>query len=104
MYKYKKDKYQKTRGGNSRILNITCEHCGEHITYYQKDGPGILKRMYFDRFIDYKPTQKELICKSCNRVVGIKFNYKKENRSAYRMFVGSTAKKIISQNKISELR
>ena len=41
MYKIIKDKFQKNRGGTSRILDIACDHCGSHLTFYQKDGPGM---------------------------------------------------------------
>ena len=101
MYKFKKDKFQKNRGGTSRVLDITCDHCNKHIAYYQKDGPGMLKRMYLDRFIDLIPSGNKLICPSCQRELGMLMNYKKENRAAYRLFVGSVNKKIISQNKLS---
>ena len=47
--KFKSDKFKKARGGYSRLFDIRCEKCGNHICYYQKDGPGILKRMYLDR-------------------------------------------------------
>jgi hypothetical protein len=94
VYKLQKDRYQKARGGYSRILEILCERCGNHIAYYQKDGPGILKRMYIDRIIDAQPIVKELICQSCNQILGTKINYKKENRAAYRLFVGAISKQI----------
>jgi hypothetical protein len=100
MYNFQKDKFQKNRGGTSRVLDVLCEHCKKHVTYYQKDGPGILKRMYLDRFIDTNPTDEKLVCTNCKRQLGILINYKKENRSAYRLFVGSVNKKIISQNKL----
>ena len=96
----KKDKYSKARGGTSRVLDIACEHCGQHIAYYQKDGPGVLKRMYIDRFIDSIPSEKELKCKNCKKVLGIKIVYKKESRNAYRLFVGATTKKIVSKDSI----
>jgi peptide methionine sulfoxide reductase MsrB len=96
MYKFVKDKYHKSRGGTSRVLEITCEHCKNHVTYYQKDGPGILKRLYVDRFIDTKPVGNTLTCLVCSSELGILFNYKKEDRPAYRLFVGSVAKKIAS--------
>lgn len=95
MYKLKNDKFKKNRGGNSRILDVFCEGCGAHLAYYQKDGPGILKRMYVDRFVDFSPTDDELICQSCQRVLGCLINYKKENRPAYRLFVGAVNKKVV---------
>lgn len=100
MYKFQKDRFQKNRGGASRVLDVTCDHCGRHLTYYQKDGPGMLKRMYVDRFIDYRPEGDKLACQSCGRELGLIMNYKKEDRLAYRLFAGAVNKKIISQNKL----
>lgn len=101
MYKVQNDKYRKSRGGTSRILAVSCEGCGSHLTYYQKDGPGTLKRMYVDRFIDTRPTGSELVCKSCGRVLGVLITYKKEDRSAYRLFAGSVTKKIVRRDSIA---
>lgn len=100
MYKFKHDEYQKNRGGTSRVLDISCDHCGEHVTYYQKDGPGILKRMYVDRFIDLKPTGESLKCPACDAELGKLIEYKNESRPAYRLFAGAVNKHIISQHKI----
>ena len=64
---------------------------------YQKDGPGILKRLYLDR-IDSSDNQKwkeKLVCKKCGTVLGIYMIYQKENRPAYRLFAGAIEKKII---------
>lgn len=100
MYKYKNDRFQKNRGGSSRVLDIRCSKCAEHVAYYQKDGPGILKRMYVDRFIDMTPTGSDLICTKCQQSLGTKFNYKKENRPAYRLYVGAISKSIISAREL----
>lgn len=102
MYKFKRDKYQKNRGGTSRILDINCGHCDNHVAFYQKDGPGILKRMYIDRFIDLEPTGKSLVCTACNRELGSEMTYKKEDRPAFRLFVGAVHKKIIAANQLPE--
>src|SRR5664279_4959329 len=99
MYKFKRDQYQKNRGGSSRVLDIICDHCDEHVAYYQKDGPGMLKRMYVDRFIDLSTSGDSFICPSCNTELGKLINYKKEDRPAYRLFAGAVKKKVISQNK-----
>lgn len=101
MYSIKKDKYRKSRGDYSRLLDISCEHCGNHICFYQKDGPGPLRRLYIDRIIDIKPTNKFLKCPSCNRDLGMEIMYKKENRPAYRLFVDAIVKKVISKNIIT---
>lgn len=89
----KNDKYRKARGGWSRILDITCENCGHHICFYQKDGPGPLKRMYFDR-MDNLANKDKLVCPNCNETLGVKIVYKKEDRLAYRLFEGAVVKKI----------
>lgn len=62
---FKSDSYKRARGGRSRLLEITCEKCGERICLYQKDGPGNLRRMYIDRIIDplVSITKKDLSCK-----------------------------------------
>lgn len=91
----KNDKYKKARGGWSRMLDISCEHCGNHICFYQKDGPGPLKRMYHDRISDFPTNSSQLVCTGCGSVLGVGIIYEKENRPAYRLFVGSITKKIV---------
>lgn len=97
MYKIKSDKYKTVRGGQSRLLDVMCGHCGQHVSYYQKDGPGILKRMYCDRMIGSKTESKELSCEKCGRVLGVKIIYEKENRPAYRLILGAVTKKIVKK-------
>ena len=46
---WKNDSYKKARGGYARLLAVGCATCGTHLFYYQKDGPGIVKRLYVDR-------------------------------------------------------
>lgn len=91
----KNDKFSQARGGWSRVLEVCCEKCSGHICYYQKDGPGPLKRMYVDRFIDAKPDGKVLECQHCSQELGLKIIYKKENRAAYRLFESAVKKKIV---------
>ena len=92
---FKNDKYKKARGGYSRLLNICCEKCTNHICFYQKDGPGILKRMYLDRISGVSLNSKtNLTCTNCKELLGVPIIYKKEKRHAYRLFVGSVTKKI----------
>jgi hypothetical protein len=101
MYKFKNDSYQKSRGGTSRVLDVSCEHCNNHVAYYQKDGPGVLKRVYVDRFIDIVPSGNNLVCMNCKRQLGTLIDYKKEERPAYRLFVGAVTKKIVSRDNLS---
>ncbi len=90
----KQDKYRRARGGHYRVLDLSCSKCGIHVAYYQKDGPGILKRMYVDRIIDSKIGRGNLICPKCKELLGVPMIYKKENRPAIRLFVGEVSKKI----------
>lgn len=102
--KFKSDEYRKTRGGYSRFYDILCEHCGAKILTYQKDGPGILKRLYLDRISapeNLANFQKlsinripNLVCQECRTVLAVPYIYKKEDRKAYRLFVGAVSKKI----------
>lgn len=103
--KLKNDRYKKVRGGYSRLLEISCESCGRLLCNYQKDGPGILRRMYLDRITNSKTYSDlhylnikdipEFKCQPCKRLLGICIKYEKENRLAYRLFVGAVTKKII---------
>jgi len=105
MVKFKHDIFKKHRGGRSKLLEITCASCGQHICLYQKDGQGILKRMYFDRIFEskeYSDLKKEslkqtlhFICPTCKKVIGIPYIYKKEQRPAFRLIAGSVNKKIV---------
>ena len=86
------------------MLNINCAKCGEFILEYQKDGPGPLKRMYFDRIhnpdklsnLENKNLKKINIlkCPGCNRLIAYPYIYKKENRKSFRVFQGAISKKI----------
>ena len=98
MNKLKNDKYRKNRGGYSRLLDLSCSKCGAYLFSYQKDGPGILKRLYLDR-IEGKVTSKNLVCSKCKELLGVRIIYKKENRPAFRLFTGAVAKKIKKSTK-----
>ena len=65
----KNDKYKKARGGWSR--------------------------MYVDRMSDLQLTDERLRCPHCDAILGTKMLYKKEDRPAYRLYVGSVIKKIV---------
>ena len=94
----KNDRYKKVRGGWSRILDISCEKCGNHICFYQKDGSGPLKRMYHDRMDGFSTKNSNLVCPECESVLGVGIIYEKESRPAYRLFVGSITKKITKRS------
>src|SRR3989338_10641409 len=92
--KFKSDKYRKARGGHSRLLDVSCAKCNTHLFYYQKDGPGILKRTYLDRIVDSKVGKSNLVCPKCKELLGVPIIYKKESRPAIRLFEGAVSKKI----------
>lgn len=96
MPKLIRDKYRSARGGHSKILDIACSHCGSHIAYYQKDGPGTLKRMYLDRILDGAASKGDLSCAKCGRTLGSLITYQKEGRLAYRLYVDSVTRKAVS--------
>lgn len=91
----KSDSYRSTRGGWSRIIEVSCEKCEHLVCKYQKDGPGPLKRMYWDRIIDFMLTKDKFRCPHCKTLLGIEILYEKESRRAYRLFQDSVKKKII---------
>jgi len=103
-FEFKKDKYKIARGTHSRLLNLFCRVCGKKIITYQKDGPGNLRRLYFDRIFSPKnlanlrseplnavPT---LRCPKCKEDIGTPYIYKKENRKAFRVYQDALVKKI----------
>lgn len=101
MYKIINDQFKKARGGKTHILDISCGNCGSHISFYQKDGPGLLMRMYIDRFIDFQPDGNDLACSSCLRILGNKIIFEKENRPAYRLYVGAATTKLVSAKSVT---
>lgn len=94
--RFKKDKYRRARGGYSRLLQISCEKCGNVVALYQKDGPGPLKRMYLDRIMEPSNiTDKNFVCGKCEHLLGVRYIYEKEKRPAFRLFEGAITKKIV---------
>jgi hypothetical protein len=96
----KRDHYNQARGGWSRVLDVSCEKCSQHICFYQKDGPGPLKRMYIDRIIDVQSSTDRLICDHCQHELGVATTYEKEQRPAYRLFQDAVTKKIVAQSNL----
>lgn len=96
-YKIQKDRYYKSRGSNTKLYQIKCSSCMSKIAKYQKDGPGILKRLYLDRIFDIntKSENSDLYCDNCDTLIRIHYIYKPEKRPAYRLFVGAISKSII---------
>lgn len=103
---FKNDRFKKNRGGHSRWLSLSCEKCKAQLLIYQKDGPGLLKRLYLDR-IAY-PTnlnsRRKLKCKKCKTVLGIPIIHEKENRPAYRLFADAIEKRIVKGSKLPKIR
>ena len=103
-FEFKKDTYKKARGTYSRLLEISCRVCSKAILVYQKDGPGNLRRLYFDRIFSPKDlTQLDsknfssistLSCPRCKEELGTPYIYKKENRKAFKIYQEALVKKI----------
>ena len=103
-FKFKKDKYKSARGKYSRLLNIFCRVCGQKILTYQKDSPGNLRRLYFDRIfhpkklknLEFKPLNAISILggPKCKEDIGTPYLYKKENRKAFKVYQDAIIKKI----------
>jgi len=104
VFKIKNDKYKHARGGESKLLVIGCSGCGAEICLYQKDGPGLLKRLYLDRIVKsdkYFGLQNQslnaipvLKCDHCGKNIGYPCIYTKEKRLAFRLVLGAFSKKI----------
>ncbi len=106
MNKIIKDQYYESRGGYLRALEITCRSCGGFISYYQKDGPGNLRRMYLDRMSqpslpNYWRTECEKLtpvrCPHCQKLLGTCYIYEKEDREAIILYQDAVKKKIVKQ-------
>jgi hypothetical protein len=101
---WKNDTYRKARGGYARLFAVSCATCGTHLFYYQKDGPGIVKRLYLDRIyqsnaytgLQHRVLQHipQLLCPQCGEHLGIPILYQKEQRLAFRLFAGAVTTKI----------
>lgn len=98
-FKLRRDRYMSARGGTSAFYNIYCAHCRHWLLLYQKDGPGNLFRMYFDRIhspenlVSSSGDSKGLTCSHCKVSIGVLMVYKPENRLAFRLIPGAIVKK-----------
>jgi len=101
-YEIKKDGFRAGRGGHTRILKLTCSKCDMFLCNYQKDGPGHLRRVYFDRMIGFSVDEDAqfLCCLKCDTILGMKIVYEEENRLAYRLFVDAINQKIVSKGNL----
>jgi len=103
-FKFKRDKYKKSRGSYSRLLNLHCRVCGKLFAVYQKDGSGNLRRLYMDRILYPKKLTnlekkslnkvKVLKCSKCKEEIGTPFIYKKEKRKAFKVYQDAIVKKV----------
>ena len=69
------------------MVNLHCRVCDCMFATYQKDGPGALKRLYFDRIKPVGPETLDmhtgvLKCPGCKEPLAVPYVYKKENRDA----------------------
>jgi hypothetical protein len=103
-FKFKIDQYRKNRGDYSRIIDVHCRKCKTLIMKYQKDGPGVLRRLYFDRILTPKELTelekktlskiKDLKCPKCKILLGTPYIFPQENRKCFRMYQDAVTKKV----------
>lgn len=103
-FKFKNDQYRAARGNRTRMVDISCRVCGQHIMVYQKDDyPGRLRRLYFDRIfspprlvgLERTPLSKAkpLNCSGCKEMLGTPYVYRKENRKAFKIYQDALVKR-----------
>lgn len=102
--KLKEDKYLKDRKGYSQFYSLHCAKCNEFLAHYQKDGSGAILRTYVDRINNSEYSKnfeidKKFSCPKCERLIGLGYIHKKEDRPSYRIFHNA-----IKQNPISFLQ
>jgi hypothetical protein len=95
------DKYLEARGGTAHMINVNCAKCGKKILFYQKDGPGWLKRCYLNRIFGVEKWENlqhnlllknpadlpDLIC-DCGHIIGTPMIHK-DGRLAFKLIRGS---------------
>lgn len=99
----KRDKYKLARGPLTKILVLFCRVCGAEVLTYQKDGPGPIRRLYFDRIFAPKKlvhlemkrltTIAPLRCAKCKEDLGTPYVYVKEKRKAFKVYQDALVKK-----------
>jgi hypothetical protein len=104
-FSLKRDAFRDARGGYARFLNIYCIACRVHVLLYQKDGPGVLYRLYLDRIVAPEPLASlqlrtalsqipDLVCSSCGAGIGTPCIWEEENRLAFLLKEGSVLKRV----------
>lgn len=100
--KLKQDKFRTARGGSARVLDLYCRLCNAHVLRYQKDGPGSIYRLYFDRIMSpenlvnlQRRALKDVLvlrCSTCKEILGTPYVYKSEKRKCFRLYSGALIK------------
>lgn len=99
MIELRHDIYRAQRGGYSRALRLSCGACGTFLAWYQKDGPGPLKRLYADRLLCRRQRAVadgiRMVCSRCSHELGYMSIYVKERRPAIFLGHGSVRHRIV---------
>jgi len=82
----KRDKYFRKRGSYAKIIKVKCAKCGGLLFLYQKDGPGWLKRCYFNRIISEREFSPNKNLECCG-VIGTPMKHK-DGRDAFKLIRG----------------
>lgn len=90
------DKYTKGRGKFKKRIEIRCANCSDYLFSYQKEGSGVLEKIFFDLILDNQSVKnnKKLVCTKCDKVLGIRFIFGKEKRDAFKLYPGAVYWKI----------
>ena len=101
-FKIKKDNHLRKRGGTAKVINVICTACKKTVIFYQKDGPGALKRCYLNRILAPEKWEKlqydvsedtlgNLVC-DCGEILGAPMKYM-DDRLAFRLIRGRFIRK-----------
>jgi hypothetical protein len=101
---WKNDPYRQACGGSARLFAVHCATCGTHLFSYQKDGPGIVKRLYLDRIyqsqayagVEHRALQDvpQLLCPQCGGASRHSHNIRERTMVGFRLFAGVVTTKV----------
>ena len=94
---YTSDKYTKGRGKYVKQIEVHCANCSEYIFSYQKEGNGVLEKLFFDLILDRLSVKNniKLVCPKCDKLLGTRFIFGKEKRDAFKLYPGAVYWKIV---------
>jgi len=109
---FRNDRYRKERGGQTRMIEISCASCDELLMVYQKDGypkqhlfRTYLNRIFWPEELEQLQYQAQstgdmpsLDCPTCHTKVGTPMEYK-DGRLAYGLLQGTWKRTAITNQR-----